>query len=69
MLGDKQENTLHQFCAVLGRLIKDHHRIDSLHDLRTEVATVLSAVERDFPSTLQVLFTIKLLISIFSQSN
>ncbi len=54
MLGENQERSLRNLYAVLGQLIKDHHLVDSLPQLKLDVAEALSLMERDFPVSIQV---------------
>ena len=59
LLGDKQRQTFFKFLDVLALLCQDSISADSLPVLDMEVNLVLALIERDFPISVQVNFSIQ----------
>ena len=59
LLGDKQRQTFFKFLDVLTLLCQDSISADSLPVLDMEVNLVLELIERDFPISVQVNFSIQ----------
>ena len=59
LLGDKQRQTFFKFLDVLALLCQDSISADSLPVLDMEVNLVLALIERDFPISVQVSFSIQ----------
>ena len=57
LLGKQQEETLFGLFDVLTRLIQPSYSTDELPNLISDTSKAVALLERDFPLTLQVMYT------------